>query len=109
MLPVYEGEIQCKLLGMGVQVWSAEGEQVWDEPGELVCTVPFPSMPTHFWGKDGEAKYKKAYFSKLVLLSLLSMNMNSNFPCSVKKTPISFPSINPVLVFYKLYLEEYCY
>ncbi|KAF2364255.1 AMP-dependent synthetase/ligase [Trinorchestia longiramus] len=64
LLPVYEGEIQCRMLGMGVQVWGVQGEQVWDEPGELVCTLPFPSMPTNFWGTDGEHKYHNAYFSK---------------------------------------------
>ena len=38
------------------------GKPVYDESGELVCTKPFPSMPTHFWNdKDGE-KYRKAYF-----------------------------------------------
>ena len=33
-----------------------------DESGELVCTKPFPSMPTHFWHDDDGIKYTKAYF-----------------------------------------------
>ena len=40
------------------------GEPVFDEDGELVCTKPFPSMPTHFWNDEDGIKYTKAYFSK---------------------------------------------
>lgn len=36
---------------------------VFDMKGELVCTKPFPSMPTYFWNDPDGAKYKKAYFS----------------------------------------------
>ena len=32
--------------------------------GELVCTKPFPSMPTSFWNDKGGEKYKRAYFSQ---------------------------------------------
>jgi len=35
-----------------------------DSSGELVCTRPFPSMPSHFWDDPDGAKYRKAYFSK---------------------------------------------
>ena len=61
-LPVYKGEIQTRNLGYAVESWNLDGKPVYDESGELVCTKPFPSMPTHFWNdKDGE-KYRKAYF-----------------------------------------------
>ena len=40
------------------------GEEVFDESGELVCTKPFPSMPTHFWNDEDGIKYHKAYFAK---------------------------------------------
>ena len=40
------------------------GHEVFDEDGELVCTKPFPSMPTHFWNDEDGIKYTKAYFSK---------------------------------------------
>ena len=36
---------------------------MFDESGELVCTKPFPSMPTHFWDDDDGIKYTKAYFA----------------------------------------------
>ena len=40
--PVYAGEIQCKGLGMAVDVWNDAGDSVVGEKGELVCTRPFP-------------------------------------------------------------------
>ncbi|XP_064111312.1 LOW QUALITY PROTEIN: acetoacetyl-CoA synthetase-like [Macrobrachium nipponense] len=63
-LPVYEGEIQSRNLGMAVEAWDEDGCPVCDMSGELVCTRPFPSMPTHFWNDDGGIKYTKAYFAK---------------------------------------------
>ena len=36
---------------------------MYDESGELVCTKPFPSMPTHFWNDEDGIKYHKAYFA----------------------------------------------
>ena len=42
----------------------AVGDPVMDVSGELVCTKPFPSMPSHFWNDPDGAKYKRAYFSK---------------------------------------------
>ncbi|KAK7084468.1 hypothetical protein SK128_007241 [Halocaridina rubra] len=65
-LPVYEGEIQSRNLGMAVEAWREDGKPVFNESGELVCVKPFPSMPTHFWNDDGGIKYTKAYFAKLV-------------------------------------------
>lgn len=63
-LPVYRGEIQCRLLGMAIESWNEDGKHVNDESGELVCVKPFPSMPTHFWNdKDGK-KYHNAYFDR---------------------------------------------
>ncbi|KAL7637207.1 UNVERIFIED_CONTAM: hypothetical protein RMT77_011919 [Armadillidium vulgare] len=64
LLPVYEGEIQCRLLGMGIKTLDEEGNEVMDQRGELVCTKPFPSMPIYFWNDEGNIKYMKAYFSK---------------------------------------------
>jgi acetoacetyl-CoA synthetase len=63
-LPVYPGEIQCKGLGMKVEAFNDKGESVVGEKGELVCTVPFPSMPVYFWDDENGAKYRKAYFEK---------------------------------------------
>ncbi len=61
-LPVYRGEIQCRGLGMAVEVWNDDGDSLVGEPGELVCTKPFPSMPIGFWGDKDGSKYHSAYF-----------------------------------------------
>ena len=62
ILPVRRGELQCKGLGMQVEVWRA-GQRVIEQKGELVCVKPFPSMPIYFWNDPGDEKYRKAYFS----------------------------------------------
>ncbi|XP_018412512.1 PREDICTED: acetoacetyl-CoA synthetase isoform X2 [Nanorana parkeri] len=63
-IPVYRGEIQARNVAMGVEAWSEEGKAVWGESGELVCLIPLPSQPTHFWNDEDGSKYQKAYFSK---------------------------------------------
>jgi len=64
MLPVYRGELQCRSLGMKVEIFSDEGESVRGQKGELVCTAPFPSMPISFWDDPGDVKYRAAYFER---------------------------------------------
>ena len=63
-LPVYRGEIQCRGLGMKVEVWDDDGKPLIGEKGELVCTKPFPSMPIGFWNDPDGAKYRAAYFER---------------------------------------------
>jgi acetoacetyl-CoA synthetase len=60
--PVWRGELQTRGLGMKVEVWNETGRAVRGEAGELVCTMPFPSMPVAFWRDPDGAKYKAAYF-----------------------------------------------
>ena len=64
VLPVWSGEIQCRGLGMAVDVFDDEGKPVREEKGELVCTRPFPSMPIGFWGDPDGSKYHAAYFER---------------------------------------------
>jgi acetoacetyl-CoA synthetase len=64
LLPVWRGEIQCKGLGMAVEVFDDQGRSLQGEKGELVCTRPFPSMPVGFWNDPDGAKYRAAYFEK---------------------------------------------
>ena len=64
VLPVYRGELQCRSLGMAVEVYDPEGRPVVGEKGELVCTKPFPSMPLGFWNDRGGERYHAAYFAK---------------------------------------------
>ncbi|WP_437880926.1 acetoacetate--CoA ligase [Pseudomonas sp. LRF_L74] len=63
VLPVYRGELQCKGLGMDVQVWDDQGKAVIGEKGELVCCRHFPSMPIGFWNDGAGAKLHDAYFA----------------------------------------------
>ena len=61
-LPVYAGELQCRGLGMAVEIWDEDGKPLRGEPGELVCVKPFPSMPVFFWNDPEGKKYHEAYF-----------------------------------------------
>ncbi|MGZ8395876.1 MAG: AMP-binding enzyme, partial [Rhodoplanes sp.] len=60
--PVWRGELQCRGLGMAVDVFDEDGKPLRGDKGELVCTAPFPSMPVGFWNDPGEARYHAAYF-----------------------------------------------
>ncbi|WP_291995695.1 acetoacetate--CoA ligase [Candidatus Accumulibacter sp. ACC003] len=67
ILPVYRGELQCRGLGMAVDVYDDEGlalPAACGERGELVCTAPFPAMPVGFWNDPDGAKYHAAYFDR---------------------------------------------
>lgn len=74
-LPVYRGEIQCRMLGMAIESFSPMGKlNPPDEEGELVCVKPFPCMPIGFWPLSGldndedvaaaQARFQQAYFSE---------------------------------------------
>jgi acetoacetyl-CoA synthetase len=66
-LPVWRGELQCRGLGMAVDVYDEAGNAVPPGRGirgELVCTRPFPSMPIGFWNDPDGAKYRAAYFER---------------------------------------------
>lgn len=69
LLPVYSGEIQCKALGMAVDIYDSSREEGVSvegsgSPGELVCARPFPSQPLAFIGREGAVKYKSSYFDR---------------------------------------------
>jgi acetoacetyl-CoA synthetase len=61
MLPVYEGEISGRLLGVAADAFDPHGKPLVGELGELVITRPMPSMPVGFWGDDGSL-YRSSYF-----------------------------------------------
>ena len=74
-LPVYRGEIQCRLLGMAIEAFTPDGSLAQPgEEGELVCLKPFPCMPVGFWPLEGygskadvegaKVRYQQAYFSE---------------------------------------------
>ncbi len=62
--PVNRGEIQCRGLGMRVDIFDDEGRPVRGDRGELVCTAPFPSMPVGFWNDPDGRRYRAAYFER---------------------------------------------
>ena len=64
LLPVYRGEIQCRGLGLAVDVFNDEGESIQNQKGELVCTQTFPCQPCYFWGDESGEKYHNAYFAR---------------------------------------------
>ncbi len=64
ILPVWRGEIQCRALGLAVDVFDENGHSIREQKGELVCTRPFPSMPIGFWNDRDGRKYHAAYFAR---------------------------------------------
>ena len=64
MAPVYSGEIQCKALGMDVDIYDDKGKTLDKQKGELVCRTTFPSKPMYFFDDKNNKKYFNAYFSK---------------------------------------------
>jgi acetoacetyl-CoA synthetase len=64
LLPVRRGELQCRGLGMAVEVFDESGNPLREEKGELVCTRPFPSTPVGFWNDPDNARYRAAYFER---------------------------------------------
>ncbi|HEV2608349.1 MAG TPA: acetoacetate--CoA ligase [Xanthomonadaceae bacterium] len=64
VLPVWRGELQCRGLGMEVQILDEDGTSLRDGTGELACVAPFPSMPVGFWDDADGSKYRAAYFER---------------------------------------------
>jgi acetoacetyl-CoA synthetase len=62
--PVYRGELQCRGLGMKVEILDDDGKAQIGSAGELSCTLAFPSMPVAFLSDPDGSKYHAAYFDK---------------------------------------------
>jgi acetoacetyl-CoA synthetase len=63
LLPVNEGEIACRWLGVSAQAFDPEGRPVIGEVGEFVMTEPMPSMPVALWNDPDGERYRDAWFS----------------------------------------------
>ncbi len=63
-LPIRRGEIQCRGLGMAVEIYDSSGRPVVGERGELVCTRPFPTVPLGFWDDPEGVRYRAAYYHR---------------------------------------------
>ena len=64
ILPVWRGEVQCRGLGMAVQVLDDDGTSLREAIGELACVAPFPSMPIGFQDDADGSKYRAACFER---------------------------------------------
>ncbi len=62
LLPVYEGEISGRLLGVAAEAFDPNGRPIVGELGELVITRPMPSMPVELWGDTDGSLYHGSYF-----------------------------------------------
>jgi acetoacetyl-CoA synthetase len=63
LLPVVEGEISGRQLGVAADAFDAQGEPLVGELGELVITKPMPSMPVELWGDTDGSLYRSSYFA----------------------------------------------
>jgi acetoacetyl-CoA synthetase len=63
-LPVWRGEIQCRGLGMAVDVFDEAGHTLPRGKGELVCTKAFPCTPLGFWNDPQGRRFHSAYFER---------------------------------------------
>lgn len=64
-VPVYAGEISCRMLGCAVEAYDDDRRPVIGSLGELVITQPLPSMPIGFWGDSDGSRYRAAYFEDI--------------------------------------------
>jgi acetoacetyl-CoA synthetase len=63
LVPVWSGEISCRMLGAKVEAFDEAGRPVIGREGELVMTAPMPSMPVSLWGDPDGDRLREAYFS----------------------------------------------
>jgi acetoacetyl-CoA synthetase len=62
LLPVWQGEISSRWLGVAAASYDPHGRPVVGEVGEFVVTEPMPSMPVAFWQDPDGTRYRSAYF-----------------------------------------------
>ena len=63
LVPVWAGEISCRMLGARVEAFDEAGRSVVGREGELVITAPMPSMPVGLWGDADGSRLREAYFA----------------------------------------------
>ena len=62
LVPVWSGEISCRMLGARVEAFDPAGRSLVGAQGELVITAPMPSMPVGLWGDADGSRLRAAYF-----------------------------------------------
>jgi acetoacetyl-CoA synthetase len=63
LVPVWSGEISCRMLGAKVEAFDETGRPVIGREGELVITAPMPSMPVGLWGDTDGSRLRESYFA----------------------------------------------
>jgi acetoacetyl-CoA synthetase len=63
LVPVWSGEISCRMLGARIESFDETGRSVVEREGELVITAPMPSMPVSLWNDPDGSRLRDAYFS----------------------------------------------
>lgn len=62
---VWAGELPYAALGMDVDVFDESGSSMTDEtPGELICRLPFPTVPLGIWGDESGERLHETYFAR---------------------------------------------
>ena len=64
LVPVWAGEISCRMLGARVEAYDDDGRPRIGTQGELVITAPMPSMPVALWGDEDGSRMRTAYFER---------------------------------------------
>jgi acetoacetyl-CoA synthetase len=62
LLPVRQGEISARWLGVAAAAYDPAGRPLVGEVGEFVVTAPMPSMPVALWGDPTGERYRATYF-----------------------------------------------
>ena len=62
LLPVYEGEIAGRCLGVATDAFDPLGQPLVGQLGELVIKRPMPSMPVGLWGDADSSLYRSSFF-----------------------------------------------
>ena len=62
LLPVWQGEISARWLGVAAEAYDPAGRPLVGRVGEFVLTAPMPSMPVGFWGDPQGTRYRSSYF-----------------------------------------------
>src|SRR5262249_46085521 len=62
--PVYRGEIQCRGLGMAVDIFDEAGRPLGGARGGPGCTAPLPALPVGVWNDPEQRRYRAAYFER---------------------------------------------
>src|SRR5690606_33241439 len=64
LLPVYPGEIQCRMLGAKVERFDDNGNPLIDQPGEMVIARPMARMPMYFSNDTNNLGYAQRYLTR---------------------------------------------